>query len=49
MQRLTVALVVVYAARAAAVRRLTLDDLDFTRRRIRIGGGTHPMLDLVHG
>jgi hypothetical protein len=48
VQRLTVALVAVYAVRSAALRLLTLDDLDLTRRRIRIGGKSHRMPELVH-
>jgi integrase len=48
VQRLVVALVAVYAARAAAVRALTLDDLDFTHRRLRISDTDHPMPELVH-
>jgi integrase len=47
-QRLVVALVAVYAARAAAIRHLTLDDVDLARRRLRIGGTAQPMPELVH-
>lgn len=47
-QRLVVALVAVYAARAAAIRHLTLDDVELARRRIRIAGTIQPMPDLVH-
>ena len=39
-QRLIVALAAVHAARWAAIRDLTLDDLDLPNRRITIGG--HP-------
>ena len=39
-QRLIVALAAVHAARWAAIRALTLDDLDLANRRITIGG--HP-------
>ncbi|MFJ8966692.1 hypothetical protein ACIRG5_45585 [Lentzea sp. NPDC102401] len=48
VQRLIVALVAVYAARSTTIRLLTLDDVDLTRRCIRIGGTTHQMPDLVH-
>lgn len=48
VQRLVVVLVAVYAARAAALRQLTVDDVDLSRRRIRIGGAVQPMPDLVH-
>ncbi len=36
-QRLVVALVAVCAARPAAIRHLTLHDVDLARRRLRIG------------
>lgn len=49
VQRLVVVLVAVYAARGAAVRQLTVDDVDLSRRRIRIGGTVQPMPELVHG
>ncbi|MFI5891943.1 site-specific integrase [Actinoplanes sp. NPDC051513] len=39
-QRLIVALAVVHATRAAAIRQLTLDDLDLPNRRITLAG--HP-------
>ncbi|SDC73608.1 hypothetical protein [Actinokineospora iranica] len=48
MQRLVVALVVVHAARASTIRRLTLDDIDLSRRRLRINGAAQPMPELVH-
>ncbi|MBE1580502.1 hypothetical protein ACFORH_38995 [Amycolatopsis roodepoortensis] len=48
LQRLVVGLVAVYAVRATAVRTLTLDDLDFRWKRIRIAGAARPMPDLVH-
>lgn len=37
-QRLVVALAAVHAARATAIRELTLDDVDLAGRRIRLGG-----------
>jgi len=48
VQRLVVALVAVYAIRAATIRHLVLDDIDLGRRRIRIGGAVQPMPELVH-
>lgn len=48
VQRLVVALVAVYAVRATAARRLTLDDVDLARRRIPIGGAVQPMPALPH-
>jgi hypothetical protein len=47
-QRLVVGLVGVYAARAAAVRLLTLDDVDLVRRRIRINDSTQQLPELPH-
>jgi integrase len=40
-QRLIVALAAVHAARWAAIRGLTLDDLDLPNRHIRTGSGRH--------
>ncbi|GAA4561144.1 hypothetical protein GCM10023175_72500 [Pseudonocardia xishanensis] len=47
-QRLVVGLVGVYAARATAIRLLTLDDVDLARRRIRINDSTQQLPDLPH-
>jgi site-specific recombinase XerD len=47
-QRLVVALAAVHAARAAAIRHLTLDDLDLDGRRIRLAGHTQPLSPFVH-
>lgn len=47
-QRLVVALAAVDAARAAAIRQLTLDDLDLTRHRIKLGGHVHRLSEFVH-
>jgi site-specific recombinase XerD len=46
VQRLTVALVTIYAARDTAVRQLTIDDLDLSRRRVRIDGSVQRMPEL---
>jgi hypothetical protein len=48
-QRLVVALVAVHAARAAAIRELTLDDVDLAGRRITLAGHRQPLSELVHG
>ncbi|MGW4770025.1 hypothetical protein ACWEO2_18500 [Nocardia sp. NPDC004278] len=48
MQRLVVALVAIYAARATPLRLLTLDNIDLPRRRIRIGGTVHPLTEFAH-
>jgi hypothetical protein len=48
-QRLVVALVVVHAARAAAVRELTLDDIDLAGRRISLVGHPQRLGEFVHG
>ncbi|MCX4461402.1 hypothetical protein OOK58_01650 [Streptomyces sp. NBC_01728] len=47
-QRLIVALAAVHAARAAAIRRLTLDDLDLPNRRITIAGHAQRLGELSH-
>lgn len=47
VQRLVVALVAVFALRAAAVRALTLDDVDLAARRIRLNGRVHRLPELV--
>ncbi|MEV7236731.1 hypothetical protein AB0N06_22955 [Streptomyces sp. NPDC051020] len=47
-QRLIVALAAVHAARATAIRRLTLDDLDLPNRRITIAGHTQRLGELPH-
>ncbi len=46
-QRLVVALVAVHAARAAAVRELTLDDVDLAGRRITLAGHPQRLGELV--
>ena len=48
-QRLVVALVAVHAARAAAVRELTLDDVDLAGRRITLAGHPQRLGEFVHG
>ncbi|MEU2258464.1 hypothetical protein ABZ540_35460 [Nocardia xishanensis] len=48
MQRLVVGLVAVYAARANPLRNLVLDDVDLSRRRIRIGGTIHRLTEFTH-
>ena len=47
-QRLVVALVAVHAARAAAIRELTLDDIDLAARRITLAGHPQPLSKFVH-
>jgi hypothetical protein len=47
-QRLVVALVAVHAARATAIRHLTLDDLDMPNRRITIAGHAQRLGELTH-
>ncbi|NGO08303.1 integrase [Streptomyces sp. HC44] len=47
-QQLIVALAAVHAARAAAIRRLTLDDLDLPNRRITIAGHAQRLGELSH-
>jgi hypothetical protein len=47
-QRLIVALAAVHAARATAIRHLTLDDLDLPIRRITIAGHTQRLGELPH-
>jgi len=47
-QRLVVALVAVHAARAAAIRELTLDDIDLAARRIILAGHPQPLSEFVH-
>ncbi|MFI6493777.1 hypothetical protein [Streptomyces sp. NPDC050564] len=48
VQRLIVALAAVHAARATAIRRLTLDDLDLPNRRLTIAGHTQRLGELPH-
>lgn len=48
MQRLVVALAAVHAARATAIRHLTLDDLDLPNRRITIAGHAQRLGELTH-
>jgi integrase len=48
-QRLVVALAAVHAARAAAIRELTLDDVDLAGRRITLAGHPQPLSEFVHG
>lgn len=45
--RVVVALAAVHAARAGAIRALTLDDVDVANRRITIAGHTRPLDDLT--
>jgi integrase len=47
-QRLIVTLAAVHAARWAAIRDLTLDDLDLPNRRITIGGHPQRLGELTH-
>jgi integrase len=47
-QRLVVALAAVHAARAAAIRALTLDDIDLAARRITLAGHPQRLGELVH-
>ena len=47
-QRLIVALAAVHAARTAAIRHLTLDDLDLPNRRITIAGHNQRLSELTH-
>ncbi len=48
MQRVIVGLVAVYAVRANPLRNLVLDDVDLSRRRIRIGGTVHQLTEFTH-
>ncbi|MGH3806300.1 MAG: hypothetical protein ACRDRU_06630 [Pseudonocardiaceae bacterium] len=48
LQRLVVALAAVHAARATAIRHLTLDDLDLPNRRITIAGHSQRLGELTH-
>ncbi|MFI5541539.1 integrase [Nocardia sp. NPDC051900] len=48
LQRVVVALVAVYAARAITLRTIVLDDIDLPRRRIRIGGTVHQLTEFTH-
>ncbi|MFE7393302.1 hypothetical protein [Streptomyces sp. NPDC057582] len=47
-QRLVIALAAVHAARATAIRRLTLDDLDLPNRRITLAGHVQRLGELPH-
>lgn len=47
-QRLVIALAAVYAARAKAIRELTLDEIDPARRRLTIGGHRQHLTEFVH-
>jgi integrase len=47
-QRLIVALAAVHAARSAAIRHLTLDDLDLPNRRITLAGHNQRLGELTH-
>ncbi len=47
-QRLVIALAAVYAARAKAIRELTVDDIDLARRRITIGGHRQHLTEFAH-
>ncbi|EHR59192.1 site-specific integrase [Saccharomonospora cyanea] len=46
-QRLVVGLVAVYAARAKAIRELTVDDIDLPGRAITIGGVRHQLTEFA--
>jgi integrase len=48
-QRLVVALVAVHAARATAIRELTLDDVDLAGRHITLAGHPQRLGEFVHG
>ena len=48
-QRLVVALVAVHAARAAAIRELTLEDVDLAGRHITLAGHPQRLSEFVHG
>lgn len=48
-QRLVVALAAVHAARAGAIRELTLDDVDLAGRRITLAGHPQRLGEFVHG
>ncbi|MBF6208734.1 hypothetical protein [Nocardia sputi] len=48
LQRVIVALVAVYAARATALRHLLLDDIDLSARRIRIGATSHLLTEFTY-
>ncbi|WP_214408198.1 hypothetical protein [Pseudonocardia lacus] len=47
-QRVVVALVAVHAARATAIRELTLDDIDLAGRRISLAGHPQRLGEFVH-
>lgn len=47
-QRLVIALAALHAARPAAIRRLTLDDLDLPNRRITLAGHPQRLDELTH-
>lgn len=47
-QRLVVALAAVHAARATAIRELTLDAVDLAGRRITLAGHAQPLSEFVH-
>ncbi len=47
LQRITVALAAVYAARARALRNILLDDIDLSGRRIQIGAINHQLTDFT--
>jgi integrase len=49
LQQLIVALAAVHAARPAAIRHLTLDDLDLPNRRITITGHDQRLGELPYG
>lgn len=48
-QRLVVALAAVHAARAGAIRELTIDDIDLVGRRITLAGHQQRLCEFVHG
>ncbi|MEV6678547.1 hypothetical protein AB0N09_17060 [Streptomyces erythrochromogenes] len=47
-QRLMLALAAVHAAPRPGIKLLTLDDLDFSNRKITLAGHTRPLDDLTH-
>jgi integrase len=47
-QRLAIALAAVHAARPAAIRGLTLDDIDLPNRRVTLAGHRQPLGELTH-
>ncbi|WP_211244113.1 hypothetical protein [Actinospica robiniae] len=48
IHRLVIALTAIHAARPAAIRQLTLDDVDRAARRITLGGNEQRLSELAH-